>query len=895
MMSFRVVKIPILLLSLYLLLAGCEKMNPDGVTRTVLDNGMIVLVKERHSAPIVVINTWVNAGYFDEPDSLTGISHLLEHMFFKGTAKREVGQLREDTKKLGGYLNGGTIYEYTHYYTVLPARFVREGLELQSDALWNSVVDSAELEKEKRVVIQEVKRKLDNPNALAWEKLMELAFEQHPIRRWRMGTPEQIQGWSKDQLEGYFRDFYRPDNIILAIVGDVNTEDVLKEVERYYGSAHTEATQRPQIPKELIQEQLKFVQMKGDITQTYLKMGFHIPGQLDKDFFPLEVLAHVLGYGRSSRLSQSLREDRKLVTSVTCEAFGLRDFGVFLVEAELEAKDVRDAQLEIIRQIERIKAGDLSQNELAKAKNVIRFSHLSSLETARGLSNNLASFESYGDYRLGEQYLDYVDQVNARDVQRAATKYLALEKANILEYSPEGESGDTVTAGEIRQAILEGLEKDTTREEAVPVEMVRSRERKPSSGLVESAAREETLSCGATLITRENHSLPLVSLGFYVKGGRVSESKENCGITRLTLSTSLKGTENRSAEEIFNGLEMLGASANTQIEADYFGYLLKLISENLEPTLDIMTDVIKNPMFDPEELEKEKTILLARIERNRDSMRDYPIQLLYEAIFPQHPYGLSSLGEEDAVESLDRRMVRRWHEDHFSAENMTIVAVGDFDSFELRRKLGELFGDFRKGTSREIIIPSVNFKSDRNILAENRRKAQTAQALGFITCRYSDDDLYALKVLQAIASGTGGRFFHQLREKEGLAYTVYGVNDSWEQAGLFYAYIATSPQNEELAREKLLDEFYRFKSDPVTDEELQTAKNYISGIYQIYLETNSALVQQYAKAEILGKGIEAVEEYPQRIAEVTKDQVKEVSARYFDPRSFAVGATRGAR
>lgn len=894
-MSFRLVNIPILLVSLYLLVAGCEKMNSDDVTRTVLQNGMTVLVKERHSAPIVAINTWVNTGYFNEPDSLTGISHLLEHMFFKGTKKREVGQLREETKKLGGYLNGGTIYEYTHYYTVLPSRFVQQGLELQSDALWNSVTDSAELEKEKKVVIQEVKRKLDNPDALAWEKLMELAFDQHPIRRWRMGTPEQLESWSREQLESYFEDFYRPDNIILAIVGDVNTEDVLDGVKRYYGSVSMDQTQKRRIPEEPIQEKLKYLQMNGDITQTYLKIGFHIPGQLNQDFFALDVLAHIMGYGRSSRLSRALIEEEKLATSVKSEAYALKDFGVFLIEAELEAKDLPEAELEIFQQIERIGAGDLSEYELAKAKNLIRFSYLSSIETARGLSNNLAFFQSYGDYRLGERYLDYADRVTTHDVQRVAAKYLVLERASVLEYRPQGESDETLTATEIRQTIVKGLEKDTTEEEAMSMKIVTSRERRPSSGSVESRARKETLSCGAALITRENHSLPLVSLGLYLKGGRASESMENCGISRLTLSASLKGTENRSAEDIFNGLEMLGASVETQVEADYFGYLLKLVSENLEPVLDIIADVIRNPVFDPEELDKEKRILLAKIEKNRDNMRDYPIQLFYQAIFAQHPYGLSSLGEEDAVKNSDRSLVREWHQKHFSTDNMIMVAVGDFDSADLKQKLEKLFENFKKEKEGGPESPPARYEIGGAPLVESRQKAQTAQALGFVTCPYREEDLYALKVLQAVASGTGGRFFYQLREKRGLAYSIYGVNDSWNQAGVFYAYIATSPGNEELARESLVSEFYKFKTDTITDEELETAKNYIGGMYHITLETNSALVKQYAKAEFLGRGIEAVERYPQRIAEVTKEQVKEVATQYFHPEFFGVGVIRGMK
>jgi len=850
---------------------------------------------------VVAINTWVSTGYFNEPDSLTGISHLLEHMFFKGTKKREVGQLREETKKLGGYLNAGTIYEYTHYYTVLPSRFVQQGLELQSDALWNSVIDSAELEREKKVVIQEVKRKLDNPDALAWEKLMELAFDHHPIRRWRMGTPQQVESWSRDQFEDYFRSFYRPDNIVLAIVGDVNTKEVLEEVKRYYGNVEMEKTKKPQVPQEPLQKELKYSQMKGDITQTYLKMGFHIPGQLKEDFFALEVLAHILGHGRSSRLSQGLIEKKRLVSSIKSEAFALKDFGVFLVEAELEAKNLSETEAEIFREIERVKTQKIYDYELAKAKNAIKFSYLSSIETVRGLSGNLASFESYGDYRLGEQYLKGVEKVTEQDIKKVASKYLVLENVSILEYRPDSEFDEKITAERIKETISEGLKEKLEQVEKIELELAKSQESKSFPKFVEPSAQKDTLSCGATLITRENHSLPMVSLGIYFKGGRAYESLENCGITGLTLRGSLKGTENRSGAEIFNSLEALGASIETEVEADYFGYLIKLLSAgsmgsaNLESGLEIMADVIKNPVFDPEELEKEKKILLAKIEKNKDSMRDYPIRLLYQAVFFDHPYGLNNLGEEEAVKNLNQSKVSQWHSTHFSAGNMTIVAVGDFDSSDLKQKLEKLFEDFKKGKIKEPKISKIDLSFKENTLVENRLKAQTAQALGFVTCPYREDDLYALKVLQAIASGTGGRFFHQLREKKGFAYTVYGVNDSWEQAGAFYAYIATSPDNEKLAREELLTEFYKFKTDLVKNEELETAKNYISGMYQIYLETNSALVKQYAKAELLGKGIEEVKRYPQKITEVTKEEVKEAATRYFDPKHLAIGVIKGRK
>jgi len=870
-------------------------MNASHVTKLVLDNKMTVLVKETHSAPVVAINTWVRVGYFDEPDSLTGISHLLEHMFFKGTKKREVGQLREETRNLGGYLNGGTIYEYTHYYTALPQRFAKKGLELQSDALLNSVIDSVELEKEKRVVIQEVKRKLDRPDALAWEKLMELAFQKHPIRRWRMGTQEQNANFSKRDLENHYFSFYRPDNIILSIVGDIKTEEILKTVEDYYEDFRRESTEKKPPPTEPNQKEFRYLQMKGDITQTYLKIAFHIPAKLDPSFFALDVMSHILGHGRSCRFSQVLKEREKLVSSITSEAFGLKDIGVFIIEAELEAKDLLRAETQVFREIERLKISDVSDFELTKAKNVIKSSYLSSIETAMGYAENLAFFESYGDFRWAEKYLENVEKVTKEDIRRVASLYLTLERASLLEYRPNRDLDEKITATMIKDAIKENLEEEVDKVEEGELAFVKSEEKKADISLTEKEAKKERLSCGATLITRENHFLPLVSLGVYFKGGQIHESKDNCGITQLALRTSLKGTQSKSGFEISNLMEMLGGSIELEVNADYFGYQVKLLSGNLAEGLGIISDVIQNPIFEQRELEKEKNILLAEIQKNKDSMRDYPIDLFYRSIFPQHPYGLNSLGDPKALNRLTRAEVVDWYNRFFVANNMLIVAVGDFDSGGLREKLDRMFDDFKKSEIQTLKIPELKKTEKVSMLAEDRAKAQTAQALGFVTCSYGDDDLYPLKVLQAIASGSGGRFFHELREKRSLAYTVYGHNDSWGKAGVFYAYIATSPEKEEEAREELLNEFSKFKTALVDEAELETAKRYIAGMYQIYLQTNSALVKQYAKAQLLGRRMEEVEEYPEKIHLVTKVQVRDVANKYFDERIPAVGVVRGKR
>jgi zinc protease len=905
-MSLLLTTKTIFLILIFALLLGCQRMNKQDttnashVTKVVLNNKMTVLVKEIHSAPVVAINTLVKVGYFDEPDSLTGISHLLEHMFFKGTKRRKVGQLRDETRSLGGYLNGGTIYENTNYYTVLPRRFAQEGLELQSDALLNSVIDSAELEKEKRVVIQEVKRKLDNPDAWAWEKLMELAFQKHPIRRWRMGTQEQNASFSRKALENHYLGFYRPDNIILSIVGDIKTDEILKTVKDYYGDFKKESTEKKSPPGELEQKEFKYAQWKGDITQTYLKIGFHIPAKLDRDFFALDVLAHILGHRRSSRLSQIIKEKKKLVSSIKSEAFGLKDIGVFTIEAELEAKNLLPAETQIFKEIERLKTSDVSDLELTKAKNEMRFSYLSSIESAIGCAENLAFFESYGDFRLADKYLENVEKVTKADIKKVVSSYLTLENASLLEYRPNRNFDEKITATTIKDAIEESLKEKVQEVEEEKLVSVKLGEKRVNISSAEKKAKKETLTCGAVLITRENHSLPLSSLGIYFKGGRIYESLDNCGITQLTLRTSLKGTQGKSAFEIANLIEMLGGTIDPEVNADYFGYEVKVLSDNLIKTLDIISDVVKNPVFDEGELEKEKNILLAEIQKNKDSMTDYPIDLFYRSIFPHYPYGLNSLGESKAINRLTRKEVVDWYNKFFGANNMLIVAVGDFDSEELKEEIDKSFSDFNQ---REISISKYRIRApeisevkrseNENIVAENRAKSQTAQALGFVTCSYQDDDLYPLKVLQAIASGGGGRFFNELREKRSLAYTVYGNNDSWGKAGVFYAYIATSPEKEEESKQGLLNEFSKFKTALVDNNEIEIAKRYITGMYQILLETNFALVKQYAKAELLGGGIEGVEEYPQKINQVTKEQIRDVANKYFNAQSLAVGVVRG--
>src|SRR5258705_3652167 len=245
-------------------------LDPATVRRTVLPNGLRVLVRQDRSAPVVAIVTYVSAGYFDETDDVVGIAHVLEHMFFKGTPTRGVGEIARQTKAEGGYLNAATIYDHTSYYAVLPSSGFVPGLDVQFDAYANSLIDADELARELEVIIQEAKRKADNPGAVAREPLYELLHDRHRIRRWRIGREPGLRALTRDALVGFYRNYYHPGNTVLSIVGDVDPEVALAEVQRAYGGLPAgEPSRYPGQTEEGVAG-FRYRELSGDIGQTQI-------------------------------------------------------------------------------------------------------------------------------------------------------------------------------------------------------------------------------------------------------------------------------------------------------------------------------------------------------------------------------------------------------------------------------------------------------------------------------------------------------------------------------------------------------------------------------------------------------------------------------------------------
>src|SRR5260221_546745 len=691
--------------------ASPATIDPSTVRRVVLPNGLTVLVRRDTSAPVVAIVTHVKAGYFDETDDVVGIAHVLEHMFFKGTPTRGVGEIARETKALGGYLNAATIYDHTVYYVVLPSSEFEKGLDVQFDAYANSLIDRDELGRELEVIIQEAKRKSDNPGAVASETLFEILHDHHRIRRWRIGREPGLRKLTRDDVVGFYRNFYHPGNTILTIVGDVDPDEAVAKVAARHGNLPEGTPVLTPGPDEVGGHGFRYREWTGDIGQTQIAMGWRTPPSLDDATAGLDVLATILGTGRASRMYRAVR-DRKLATSVSVYNYTPRSLGVFVVHAETPPERAREAARAIWSQLRSVREHGVSDGELQRAHRVIESRWIRRLEDMEGQANYLAEWEALGDWRRRDEYLQRLLSVSADEVTTLARRFLDPDEAGILVYRAAG--------------------------------------------------------------------APAVA----------------------------------AATQIAEGGELLGGSVTGGAAGESFGWSVSVPLPHAAEAVELLADVAQHAIIPDAALETERAIALADLVALRDDMFRYPMRLATGAAFAGHAYGVPVTGDEDSLPRITAERVRAWHRARFLEGPTVLGIVGDAEHDELAAIMASRFGELRGGEVSVLDTPV--WPTGIIERSERRDKAQTALVLLFAGPSRSDDARHAAHLIAGVASRLRGRFFDELRDKQSLTHTVHAGAVERSLAGAFMAYIATSPELEEVARAGLLREFARLRDEPVT-------------------------------------------------------------------------------
>lgn len=861
----------------------------ESVRRTVLPNGLTLIARPQPGSGVVAINTWVKAGYFHEPDEVAGMAHLFEHMFFKGS-KNFPGaeEIARQVSSLGGASNAGTIYDTTNYYFVLPSEGLARGIEIQADAIANPLFDPEELRKEAEVVIEESNRKLDSPAAVAIENMFATAFTRHRIRRWRIGSNEVLRDIRRDHLLAFFETLYRPENIVVSICGDFTHQEVLDVVSRSFGELPRGALVKERGPEEPPQTEFRFDETSGDIQQSWSVFGWHVPGIDHPDNVALDALSMVLGAGRYSRLYRSVVSSGAANT-ISADNTVYEDVGIFNVRLSADDESLEGAERIVMAEIERIRRFGPTRYELELGRNGAESAAIFELSDVLGQAQTLGWFEARGGYEKLGEYLTKIEALTPDDVKRVASEYLQPHNLTLYRYRRNG-----APAGN-RDEILEDLaaaaaEGSTTSHTELTHPALPPA---PAGATGDQPAKRFTLSNGATLFVREIPGTPTVSTGVYFKGGRVHEHSAVAGITQLMGRTMKRGTTKRTMEEVDREIEYLGTQLGITIEDDYIGFSLDILRSHYAAGLEILVDVVRNPTFPDEEIDRARKQQIAAIRRSLDSTTARPFQLLRSTYYGSHPYGLPDGGFISSIELLTRDDLADWHAREIVADSCTIVVVGDVASDDVVRLMEEAFGSLPKSRALRRPVPAFEPITTTTEITEVRDKKQSAIAIGFTTVPPTHPDWITLRVIQDICSGLAGTLFAELRGRRSLAYTVYAGDGSNMLHGAFFAYIATDASKEAEAREALLAELRRLGVDGFSQDDLDRAKSHLSGTTRIRLQTNSAKRGEIAQAWLYNLGIDFTPRFLERVHATSLSDARAVAEKYLSGNSIVIATVKG--
>ena len=860
-----------------------------GIIKKQLPNGLTVLLKEDHAAPIVAVNVWFGVGSVHETEVMNGLAHFQEHMVFKGTEKNGVGEIARIVKSHGGNLNAGTSYSYTMYYVVLPSENFATALDVQSDAMMNSTFDIDEFTKERLVVIDEARMYDDRPESFTFYRTMELGFEKHTYRRPIAGYQEIVEKITRDQLVEFYNNYYRPSNAVLVVVGDVDADRAMAEIEKTYGVWKNGKVTINEPPVEPAQKSFRFKAYEGPQEHAYLGAGFHVPSLLDEDYPALQMLAELLSSGRSSRLYRKVREEKQLVTSVSADMLAEKWPGFFLVAASMPREKWESACEAIFAEMERFKHERAGEEELDKARRQVERAMFKELETMEGQASNLGYYQLLGDYQLADRHREAIKRVTADRVMEVARKYFHPDNLSLVAYTPRADA--TVVSEEDASRIIKsvlsaegGVHDVASASKLAMHDLARAATKRAPAVAGVSGVTKFTLANGARVLLKQRPDVPLVSMLATFPGGGRFQPEGKSGLAMLTHRVLTKGSARFSAEEIAARIEGLGGGIDSYSGFDTGGVAMGVLSEYAEEAVEIFRDVLRAPTFDPARVEQEKTRLLEELSRRHDNPVQFTLDHLFRATFGDHPYAYPFLGDAAQAKKLSAEDCSQWYRSLLTPDRVVLSIVGDMSMERAKLVADRLLGDLPPGTALESrpSAPVGAVSPGEHVL---RRKGikQAVTFVGFPAPKLLSEEAKALEVLNGVLTGLGGRLFVELRDKRSLGYMTGSAFNPLFQRGIFFGYANPGAEGVDEAVRVILHELELVTREPVRDDEIELSKEWLLGSHVMELQRNGAQAAEYGTLEALGFGWEVVDQIPGFIREVTKEQMMAVAKQIFDP------------
>ena len=831
-----------------------ERLFKAPVERHVLDNGLTLVHRPDFSSEVVSVQVWVKTGSIHEDGLIgSGLSHYLEHLLFKGTARRDGKSISREVHAMGGGINAYTTFDRTVYYIDAPSQAFTQMVDVLSDIVLHSTLPAPEVERERDVILREIDMGLDDPDRQLSQALFRTAFQCHPYREPVIGHRALYEQVTRDELDAYYKSRYVPNNIVVSIVGAVTPEDCLREVEATFGQAARGRLAPVQIEQEPIQLATRREDIVGDYNIFRGGIGFKVPHLSHPDSPRLDALAHALGGGESSLLWERLRNQQKLVHYIDCRNWNPGGRGLFWISYVCDPEQQGEVESAIHAVIREVCEVGFDEAVVEKARRQALSGEINGRKTMSGQASRLGTGEVViGDIHYGRRYLQRLQSVTPQDLQVVASTYLVEEGMSAVTLGPKPDAAATQS-----ESIAEVLSLD-------PFELVE-------------------FNSGARLLLQQDKRLPKVHIRCVMRGGPFYEPTEQRGVSELLAELLTKDTAHRSASEISTLIDSIGGSFAATGGNNTLSFAIEVLPSDVEVALDLLSDALTCPIFDEATFRTELEAQIANLKEEDDEILDYGFRKLRERFFGEHPFAIASDGRVADLEQLTRLDVVAHFERLVTASNLVLSVSGDFDRADLQARLQPLL---ESGISTEPFTvdqtPTYPGPAEAVNVVEvmDREQAVVLQAYPDVGIK---DQRYAVgEMLNELFSGMSSRLFERVREDKGMAYYVGSSRVVGLQSSMFVFYAGTHPSQ---AAEVIIEidaEIARVAAGEVTEEELARCRTRLKAARPMGRQTIGARAMHTAINLTYELPLDDDAEHAEKLDRVDVTAMAEFAKEFFD-------------
>jgi zinc protease len=865
-----------------------------------LPNGLDVILSEDHRLPLVAVNLWYHVGPVNEDPGRTGFAHLFEHMMFQGSKHVPGDGHFKTVESLGGSdANGTTDFDRTNYFQTMPSDRLETALWLESDRMGYLLddLDQGKLSNQQDVVRNERRQSVENaPYGMVEEALFHQLFPKgHPYYASVIGSHEDIQAAKLEDVKNFFKLYYAPNNASLVIVGDIDKAKTKAMVEKYFGSL-----KRGQpVPKPNMQtapittERRQIVQDRVELPRVYmawLTSPIFTPGDADAD-----IVATILGTGRSSRLYKKLVYEQQIAQQVSVQQYSLSLASVFQIQATARpGHTAEELEKSIDEELARLRDAGPDAAEVERARNGIETRTVEGLERFGGFGGVANRLNSYNHFVGNPGYLEQ-DIKRYRDVTPASVKAFAAQQlqanARVVVYGVPGtpDFGAPVpTPKPVKVAAGTGAE-SVNADEPWRKDPPAAGESRP---LQLPAPSTFQLSNGLTVLLNERPGLPVVSAKLVVKTGSGANPADKPGLANFTAAMLDEGTETRTALQIADQVAQLGASMSIGSTMDATQVDGSSLRRNFPALLELMSDVVRHPSFPAEEVERQRAIRLGNLAQQRENAGAVANTAMFAALYGQgHPYGYTELGTEPSNKGMTRDDMQKFWAQNFVPNNAALVVAGQISAADLGPLAEKAFGDWQRGTPATPALGNPATTAARVVFVDKPGAPQTQVRVASIGAPRATADYEALRVMNETLGGLfSSRINLNLREEHG--YT-YGANSQFvfrRAPGPFLVASGVRTDVTAPAVSEIFKEIRRIRETPMSVEELAMAKDSLVRSLPSDFQTSSDVTASVANIYVFDLGLDYFSKYSARLAGVTAEQAKTVAEKYLIPEKMVVVA-----